>query len=144
VHSEDRATQKHVLAPGKLLVKTRPHLEQGANTTVEFRPAQGWLSDPGEDLEQRRFARSVAPDNAHDGSARNVEGDVAKGPELFATSRPALAPEGARQRGPEDLGQAAVGISLNPNSVPLGQACCSDGNVGHQITSAKVCSVRRK
>jgi len=44
------------------------------------------IFDEGEYLQQRAFARAIAPNNAHHLPALHLEGDVSQGPEIIELS----------------------------------------------------------
>ena len=141
-HPEDRTVQEDVLAAGELRVKTRPDLEQAANSSADLRPAGGRSRDARQDLEQRRLAGAVAADDADDFACLRLERDVADGPDrlfLFApvTRSPAL--ELLHDR----IAERSVGGLVLPDAVLLRQSFRDDRR-RHQIVSANMGSERRK
>jgi hypothetical protein len=62
-------------APRSLVLSPVEGVQQAAD------PAAGRGGDTGEDLEQRRFPRAVAADNADDLALFHLEGDVLERPE---------------------------------------------------------------
>src|SRR6185503_3751177 len=63
-HSQDRATQKNVFAPGEVRVKSGSDLEQTANASEEFDLSGRWFCDSRENFQQRRLSRSVVANDA--------------------------------------------------------------------------------
>src|SRR5581483_441500 len=132
VHAEDRAVQVHVLATRQLRAEPRADLEQRRDAAVDVGVALRRLGDPGEELEQRRLAGAVPADDRDRIAFLDLERQLVDGPDgaLFLTPQPA-----ARHRnGSFDL----------PDAVALAQSVCADRDVGHQIMSTIVRSVRRK
>ena len=97
-HAQDGAVEIDILPAGKLRMETRPHLEQRGDSSSQPDDALGRLRDPAEDLEQGRFARTVAADEPDDLPPLDVEGDVPQGPE-----RRGLGPEILRAPAEEPL-----------------------------------------
>ena len=120
------------------------NFQQGSHSTVEFGTTGCGFSDARQDLEKRRLARPVWADNAHDRTARYVERHVPKGPEVVGRLFAAFPPERVRERCPERLTQTSMRRAKEADLVLLGNALNDNGVVGHQITSANVCSVRLK
>src|SRR5205085_5589421 len=89
----------HVLAPGQLGAEPGSNLEQRADSSGHVDVARGRFREPGQDLEQRRLAGSVAPDDRERLALWHVERDVAKRPEVSgacAAPRPPAQSVGAR------------------------------------------------
>src|SRR5262249_34937662 len=72
-HAEDGAVEKDVFAACEFGVKAGADLEQAAHAAAQADFADSWLGDAGEDFQERRFAGAVAPDDADDFAASNVE-----------------------------------------------------------------------
>ena len=70
---EDRTVQVDVLPPRQLVVKPRSHLEQRSDAACHVDAAGGRISDPGEDLQQRALAGSIAADEADDLALLDLE-----------------------------------------------------------------------
>ncbi len=68
----DRAVQEDVLAPREVGVEPRAELEQRADSAFRLHTPGGGLDDPGDDAEQRRLARPVAPDETDGFAARDL------------------------------------------------------------------------
>src|SRR5581483_10991712 len=132
VHAEDRAVQVHVFATRELRAEPGAHLEQRRDTAVDVGIALRRLGDPGDQLEQRRLAGAVPPDDRYCIALDDVEREVIDGPDglLLLPARPAPRRRNSRL----DLTDA----------VALAQSPCADRDVGHQIMSTIVRSVRRK
>src|SRR5262249_62355817 len=81
-HPEDGAVQVDVLAPREIAVKAGPDLEQASDPAVQLHAAGRGRRDPGHDLQRRALAGAVASDEAEDLSLLDVEGHVAKRPEI--------------------------------------------------------------
>jgi hypothetical protein len=128
-HAEDRAVQEDVLATREIAVEARPDLEERPDTAADARLAVRRLGDAREDLEQRRLAGPVAPDDAEDVAARDVERDVVERPQDV----PLLATPTARevQAFREDVGErvahASVQDVLLAEAVALGEVANLDG-----------------
>src|SRR5688572_17899999 len=83
-HAEDRAVEVDVLAPGELLVEAGADLEQRPDAPGDVDPARGRRGDAREHLQQRALAGAVVADDAERLASRDLEVDVAQGPELLA------------------------------------------------------------
>ena len=67
------AVQVDVLAAGELAVEAGPDLEQAADPAADLGAPLGRRRDPREDLEQRRLAGAVLPDDADAPRPRSTE-----------------------------------------------------------------------
>jgi len=78
---EDRSVQVDVLAAGQLGVEPGAELEQGGDPAVaDDRPVRG-AQDPGDALQQGRLPRPVGTEEADGLAGRDLQVDVALGPE---------------------------------------------------------------
>src|SRR3954447_13715035 len=68
-HTENRAVQVDVLAPGELLVEARSDFEEASDAAAECCLALGRRSDPRQDLEESGLPRAVPPDQADNSPA---------------------------------------------------------------------------
>src|SRR5581483_6678478 len=108
-HPEHRAVEEDVLAPGEVGVEARADLDQRPHAPLYVDVALGGLRDPGQDLQQRALAGAVPPDEAHDFSLRDFEGDVLQRPDVVARRRTRTeAPERPLHRIPDDLRQSTL------------------------------------
>src|SRR4051794_11599806 len=65
-HAEDRAVEIDVLAPGQLVVKTSPYLQQRCDASSYLHFSGGRIRDLRQDLEECALARAVPADDADD------------------------------------------------------------------------------
>ena len=68
----DRAVQEDVLAPGEVEVEPGAELEQRADPPLRAHASGRRLDDPGDEPQQRRLARAVAPDEPDGLAARDA------------------------------------------------------------------------
>src|ERR1700686_2746134 len=52
-HSQYGAIEENIFSSGEFRVKSRANLEQAPDLAIDFYPAFGWLSNAGEDFQQR-------------------------------------------------------------------------------------------
>jgi hypothetical protein len=90
-HAENRAVQVDVLAARELEVEPGADLEQRGEPAANAGRAAARLGDPAEDLQERRLARAVPPEDAHDLAGLDLERDVLERPEGLGR-RPAPEP----------------------------------------------------
>src|SRR2546429_5415830 len=83
LHAEDRAVEVDVLPPGQLGMEARPDLEQAADAAAELRAPLGRPRDLRQDLQQRRLAGAVRPDDPQHFTFACLERDVAQRPDLL-------------------------------------------------------------
>src|SRR5205823_6380231 len=118
-----------VLAPGQLGVEAGADLQQRADPAAQAGVPRGRPGDARQDLEQRRFAGPVAPDDADGLAGPDVEADVAQGPELRGGGG---ATEGARQHLHDALAQRQVVAALAGGLDPVALAdVVDDDRRGH-------------
>src|SRR5262245_57952031 len=65
-------------------MKPRAHLQERGDSPAKPREPLRRLDHPTEDFKQRRLARAVTTDQAHDLAALDLERDVPKRPEQFS------------------------------------------------------------
>src|SRR2546423_11106537 len=65
-HTENRAIQEYVLAPGQLRVEAGSHFQETRYPAAQRYPARSRLSDARQDLEEGRLARAVLADYPED------------------------------------------------------------------------------
>ena len=73
---KQRAVEEDVLPASELGVEARADLEQAAHPAAQLDQAGRGRGDPGQQLEQRRLARSVATDDADGLADRDLERHV--------------------------------------------------------------------
>ena len=109
---EQRAVQVDVLAPGQLGVDAGAHLDQRTGAAGDLDPAGVRVHHPGQDLQQRRLARAVDPDQADRLAGLDPEVDVLERPAPAAAASTVPVPLGVggacpqrlpRRIGPEPL-----------------------------------------
>ena len=86
----DRAVQEHVLAAREVRVEASAELEEGADPAARPHGARARLDDPGDETQQGRLARSVAPDETDGLSLAHIERDVVERPDLYCLGAAAL------------------------------------------------------
>ena len=109
-----------VLATGELRMEARPDLEQRSHPPPRPRDAGGRERDPRENLEERRLARAVQPDDADHLALGHLEAHVAQSPELLGRLPQGPWPRERRQRLPERP------IATLADDVALAQTLCLD------------------
>ena len=85
----DRAVQEDVLAAAEVGVEAGAELEQRADPTADGDLALGRLDDPGDQPQQRRLARAVAPDQADRLARRDRDRDVREREHVLRLGAPA-------------------------------------------------------
>ena len=78
----DRRVQVHVLDARELRVESGADLDQRPDPAADLKLAGRGREDPRDQLQQRRLARAVGPDDAERLSGPDVEVDVAEGPQF--------------------------------------------------------------
>src|SRR5690606_23497684 len=87
---------------------------------------RAWRQRAADDLQERRLARAVAPDDAHDLAAAHVERDVVQGleiPVIVARTQPQRPPEPGQDELPQSMARAFIAL------VRLRHAPDGDGDV---------------
>ena len=110
----DRAVQEHVLAAREVRVEPCAELEEGADPAGRLHGACARPDDPGDEAQQGRLARSVAPDETDRLSLSHLERDVVERSDFDCFGAAALDEqilEGARlarvdAKGPRDVSDA--------------------------------------
>src|SRR5439155_24308033 len=87
--SVDRALEEDVLATGQVGVEAGAELEQRADPPAHRNAARGRLDDSGDEPQQRRLSRAVAPDETECAARVDVERDVAQRPDVLPAIRAA-------------------------------------------------------
>src|ERR1019366_4275669 len=64
LHPEDGTVEVNVLATGQSWMETRSDFKQAGHSTSDFHSPFARLCDPGEDLQESVFARSISANNA--------------------------------------------------------------------------------
>src|SRR5262249_8740399 len=82
-HAKNCSVQENVLPTCQLRVKSRPNLKQTAHAATQPHASLGWFGNPAENLEQRAFARSIAPDDAKNLSLLDFEAHVPQCPKFL-------------------------------------------------------------
>ncbi len=136
-HAEDGAVEEDVLAARELGMEAGADLEQRGDAAAQAGAAGGGLGDAGKDLEERGLARAVAADDADDLAGRDIERDVAEGPELGLVRRGPAA-EAVLEPG-EFLAQGSGADAAE--MVALGEVADLDDGAAH-TTSMKFFSTR--
>src|SRR6266851_6946636 len=63
-HPQDGPGEERVFPAGELRMKARADFQKRSDPAVNLRPSRRRPRDTGKDLQQRRLARSVPPDQA--------------------------------------------------------------------------------
>src|SRR6266849_2740269 len=82
-HAENRAIEKDIFATSQFRMETGADFKQASDPAAHNCPAFRRLSDPTQDLQQCRFARPVASDNAEHLTALDLEAHIPQGPEFL-------------------------------------------------------------
>ena len=82
VHPEKQRIHVDIVSSRELGVEPGAEFEQRCNPAVRLDTAQCRTQGAADDLQQRRLAGPVAPDDADSGSARDLERDVPQRPEF--------------------------------------------------------------
>ena len=154
-HAEDRTIEEDVLAARQLRVKARAHLEQARHAAADLDAPGARLGNPREDLQQRRLAGAIAPDDADHLATLDLEVDILERPELLdlvahdelaaahhVAGRAHEVPRPARDHVAQR--DVALALALVADQVALAETIGADDDIGHQIRSANVFSVLRK
>src|SRR6266568_2906748 len=138
-HPQDGPGEERVFAPGELRMEARADFQQRPDPPVNLRPSRRRPRDTGEDLQQRRFARPVPPDQAKYFSFFHFQRNVLQRPEsLFL-----LAPERRKGRAQELLqGMAQAGMPLKAALVALPQPFPMDHRLIHSPKSLSFSPVK--
>src|SRR6266481_1511184 len=80
-HAEDGAGEKSVLPPGQLRMKTCPHFQQRPDPPVNLRPACGGPRNSRQNLQQRRLASPIPPDQPEHFAFAHLQRHVFQRPE---------------------------------------------------------------
>ena len=75
-HAEDGPVEEDVLPASQVGMKPRADLNQSGEAPVHGHPAEGWLHDPGQQLQDRALACAIAPDDRERFAAVDFKGDV--------------------------------------------------------------------
>ena len=82
-HSENRAVEKNIFAPGQFGVKARSDFEQTRHAPFDADAPGRRLGDAAQNFQQRGFSRAVAPDDADDFALFDVKRHVLERPEFL-------------------------------------------------------------
>ncbi|MNY19389.1 hypothetical protein D3C86_1528210 [compost metagenome] len=82
-HPKDGAIQKDILPASQFRVESCTNLKQTGNLAPNGDLPPSRLGDAAQDLQQCRFARTIAADHGNALALLNFEGDVAERPEFF-------------------------------------------------------------
>ena len=82
-HAEDGAVEIDVLASGELGMKASADLEQAGDAARDRDAPFARLGDARQDLQERRLAGAIAPDDAEHLAALNLEAHVLQRPEFL-------------------------------------------------------------
>ena len=74
--AHQQTVEQDVLASREFVMESRAQLDQRRQRAVDGDRAFGGPVDAGDDLQQRAFARPIAPDDANRLSVRNVERNI--------------------------------------------------------------------
>ncbi len=81
--AEDRPVQHEVLEAGQVGVEAGAQLDHRGDPSADDDPAGGRREDSRDDLHQRALACTVGPDHSEDLPGIQMEGDIAKRPEVL-------------------------------------------------------------
>src|SRR5713101_3909968 len=109
-------------------MKARAHLQQRPDPAVNLCPSRCRARDTGKDLQQRRLARPVPPDQAKYFSFFHFQRNVLQRPESLLLLTP-----NRRKGRPQELlqGVAQAGVPLKAAPVPLPQPFPMDHRLIH-------------
>ena len=82
-HAEDGAVEIDVLASGELGMKASADLEQAGDAALDGDAPLARLGDARQDLQERRLAGAIAPDDAEHLAALDLEAHVLQRPEFL-------------------------------------------------------------
>jgi hypothetical protein len=83
--AHQRGVHVDVFEPGELRVEARAEFEERRDAPLDEDAPVRRLQRPGDDLEERRLAAAVRPDDAGRRATPDLEAHVAQGPELAVT-----------------------------------------------------------
>src|SRR5581483_6940229 len=126
--------------------KAGADFEKTGHAAIEFGSSGRWFGDPGQDLQQRAFARSVSTDHSDDLAGHHIEGDALQCPycSTLRVEGRLPAPQGHTSPFRDRLAQAPVRRAGHPDCVLLRKSAGLDDRTHVQITSANRLSMRRK
>jgi hypothetical protein len=75
-HSQNRGVQENVLSTGEFSMKAGPDFEQAADPASQLNTAPRGAKNSSQDLEQRRLAGAISPDDSDHISGLGIEADV--------------------------------------------------------------------
>jgi hypothetical protein len=136
-HAEDGAVEVDILAAGKLGMEAGADLEKAGDAALDIDASGGGLGDAAEDLQEGRFARAVATDDADDFARRDVEGDILECPEILrgggglAALFPAQGAKGAGEFFLKNVPQTVVMRVLVVERVTLSETGGFNGEFRH-------------
>src|SRR4029077_18859874 len=125
-----------VLAPGQIRMEAGGQFDEGADPAANLGSAERWLENPREQLERRRLAGAVSPDDPQRLAIVHVERDVSQRPEFLALERVGVRlPKQGRRHRRQQVAKAVVRLpapELFPDAV--------EGNprLRHQTLSANL------
>src|SRR5207247_726408 len=90
-HTEDRPFQEDVLPARQLAVKACADLEERTHAAVDLDPSLGRRGDTGEDFQECALPCTVSSYDPKHVSTRDIERDVAHGPDRLVRPLPGLA-----------------------------------------------------
>src|SRR5262249_36744157 len=152
-HAEDGTIQKNVLATAKFGVEASSDLEETCDPALDLNTAGARLRNAGKYFQQRRFARTVATDNANGFASPYLEVQTLNSPELldFIASDELAAPYHVPCRACEafhclgdDVAQRDIRLALGlmADQVFLAKTFGADDDVAHALTPYLRTSVR--
>src|SRR5205085_2569840 len=74
--------EEDVLATGEIAVEAGRDLDERSGAAVDGAVAARRLVDPRQQLQRRRLARAIRPDDAERLTGRDLEAEIAHGPEV--------------------------------------------------------------
>src|SRR5690606_10215416 len=83
LQAENRAVEINILPAGQVLMEARAQLQQRADATAHRNPALGGPQNPGDELQRRALATTVAADDAQAFAPVKVEAEVTHCPKLL-------------------------------------------------------------
>src|SRR5258708_3465779 len=94
-HSQNRAVQKNILAPGKFRVKSRSDLKQTSKPPPQDHLALSRTGDARKNFQQRALTRTIPSDDPNHVSLTDIDAHILQRPEgvqLFFRNLPMIAP----------------------------------------------------
>ena len=121
--------------PGQLRVEAGADLQKAGDTSPDPNPPLGGIGDAAQNLQERRLAGAIAPDDPDDFAAPDFEVQVPQRPEFLergaSFQRRAHPAERRSHRALDDVTQALSALALRADDVALRETLDGDDRFVH-------------